>query len=335
MTKATRPVINAAADTVKARGLSEWPQCRCPRVASKDAVVIQSGWVFWNMPSIDGAVDRLISTADSVGLMLLVRGGVRIDWASHGEEKVAMLSEGMAEFRPADGHEHRYNQSWESDSLAICVRIPRGQFAKAARGRPMPGSENLRHLLGFHDPLVDHCTRRLASQTPEALDSIDGEAVARVLLDRLLELQGPRSSHRLRNGNYLSREVLFRIREYIDGNLPTAVNVSSLSRIAGLSSGHFTRTFRQSMGMSPGDYVRVRRVRATYDLLANSHHTLGHIAVKLGYSSQSHMNRDFIRITGLTPGYSRRRGLLPLPTGPRDRHVTELRQRPDEPAPRR
>ncbi|NJK64257.1 MAG: helix-turn-helix domain-containing protein [Synechococcaceae cyanobacterium SM2_3_1] len=60
-------------------------------------------------------------------------------------------------------------------------------------------------------------------------------------------------------------------------------------------------TFKAVIGQSPHHYVMGRRVELARYLLGSSHLSLSRIAAEVGFASQSHMNRHFKRILGITP----------------------------------
>src|SRR5262245_14645418 len=53
----------------------------------------------------------------------------------------------------------------------------------------------------------------------------------------------------------LAPGALRRVREYIGEHLTEGIATDTLARIAGLSTGHFNRAFRQSTGDSPHHYI--------------------------------------------------------------------------------
>ena len=57
----------------------------------------------------------------------------------------------------------------------------------------------------------------------------------------------------------------------------------------------------RSVGLTAPAFVNHRRVRRALGLLAQREVPLGRIADDLGFSSQSHFNRVFARLTGMTP----------------------------------
>ncbi|HEX8638696.1 MAG TPA: AraC family transcriptional regulator [Pyrinomonadaceae bacterium] len=83
----------------------------------------------------------------------------------------------------------------------------------------------------------------------------------------------------------------------------------SLDKVAsevGMSYFHFSRTFKQSMGVSPNNYIVARRVELAKKLLAQSDSPIADIALQAGFANQSHFTTMFRRQTGTTPKTFRR-----------------------------
>jgi AraC family transcriptional regulator len=83
----------------------------------------------------------------------------------------------------------------------------------------------------------------------------------------------------------------------------------SLEKVAsevGMSYFHFSRTFKQSMGVSPNNYIVARRVELAKKLLAQSDSPIVDIALQAGFANQSHFTTMFRRLTGTTPKTFRR-----------------------------
>jgi transcriptional regulator GlxA family with amidase domain len=100
----------------------------------------------------------------------------------------------------------------------------------------------------------------------------------------------------------LPPRALQRVREYIAAHLEHKISNDVLAEIAGLSTCHFARAFKQSEGMSPHRYVLQSRVKRAQELLAGTAMRLSEIALAAGFSDQSHCTRCFRELTGVTPG---------------------------------
>lgn len=103
-----------------------------------------------------------------------------------------------------------------------------------------------------------------------------------------------------------TRELLPVVR-HIGDHYSEQVSMAEMARLAGLSSTHFNRRFRQLLRMAPVEYLRTVRVQAARRLLAGSTATLAQIAAETGFTDQSHFTRRFRQATGMTPLAYRRR----------------------------
>jgi len=56
--------------------------------------------------------------------------------------------------------------------------------------------------------------------------------------------------------------------------------VRELAHIAGVAAGHFSRAFKQSVGMPPHRYVLQRRIAAAADMIRNSNRPLAEVAMR-------------------------------------------------------
>ena len=61
------------------------------------------------------------------------------------------------------------------------------------------------------------------------------------------------------------------------------------------------RDFKHTAAMTPGQYLRDRRIRAALELMRTDMPLAG-IAAELGFADQSHLTRLFKTMKGLSPG---------------------------------
>jgi AraC family transcriptional regulator len=99
----------------------------------------------------------------------------------------------------------------------------------------------------------------------------------------------------------LSPRALRRVHDYVDAHLGEKFDNAMLAAIAGVSTSHFVRAFRQSEGLSPRRYVIRRRVERTKELLAGTNLRLAEIATTVGFADQSHCARFFREQVGVGP----------------------------------
>ncbi|KAB8319574.1 helix-turn-helix transcriptional regulator [Tolypothrix campylonemoides VB511288] len=99
----------------------------------------------------------------------------------------------------------------------------------------------------------------------------------------------------------LSKSTLQQVRSYINEHLHQEVKLSEIAAIAQMSQYHFLRLFKQSMGVTPHQYILQCRIDKAKYLLQHSELNIADIAARVGFCDQSHFTRYFKRIVGITP----------------------------------
>lgn len=72
------------------------------------------------------------------------------------------------------------------------------------------------------------------------------------------------------------------------------------------------RTFVEAVGLGPKLFTRVRRFRRAAEMLPTTQ-TLAGLALETGFADQAHMTREFVALSGLTPGAVRRAAMPFVP----------------------
>jgi AraC-like DNA-binding protein len=90
-------------------------------------------------------------------------------------------------------------------------------------------------------------------------------------------------------------------KEYLRERASEPVSLAELSQAAGLSAFRLNRVFSRIVGLAPHAYQVLLRVEKARKLLATGIRPAA-AAAEAGFADQSHLNRHFRRITGVTPG---------------------------------
>ena len=88
---------------------------------------------------------------------------------------------------------------------------------------------------------------------------------------------------------------------HITDHLDQELSLEGLAAISQLSAYHFCRAFKRSTGLTPHQYVIRQRVERAKVLLKGGKMGIAEVAVACGFTHQSHLNRHFKRLTGVTP----------------------------------
>jgi AraC family transcriptional regulator len=105
----------------------------------------------------------------------------------------------------------------------------------------------------------------------------------------------------LPNLHFPERQRLGRVIDYIEAHLTDDVSLSDLALEAGLSKFHFSRLFKDAIGVTPHQYVLRRRIDQAARTLQRGNVSIAQVAHRFGFSDQSHFTRMFKRIKGVTP----------------------------------
>ncbi|MEL6470738.1 MAG: AraC family transcriptional regulator [Cyanobacteria bacterium J06623_4] len=94
---------------------------------------------------------------------------------------------------------------------------------------------------------------------------------------------------------------LQQILDYIDAHLDQEIKLSDLAQLLDMSQFHFSRLLKQSLGISPYQYLLQQRVERAKQLLKNTDRLITDIALACGFNSHSHLSKQFKQLTGMTP----------------------------------
>jgi AraC-like DNA-binding protein len=111
----------------------------------------------------------------------------------------------------------------------------------------------------------------------------------------------------LLDGNHRDRgaPALSKVRERLDAEYCAPLRLRELCAMAGVSPTRLARGFQAAYGLTPHRYQQSRRIaKARRMILAGT--PLAEIAAACGYADQTHLNRWFLRVQGVTPGRLRR-----------------------------
>jgi AraC family transcriptional regulator len=90
--------------------------------------------------------------------------------------------------------------------------------------------------------------------------------------------------------------------EFMTENLHRDISLNQVASVAGLSTFHFARLFRNMTGQTPHRYRMDQRIRRAKQLLKFTSRPISDIAVDVGYKSSAHFTYSFRSREGVAPG---------------------------------
>jgi AraC-like DNA-binding protein len=108
---------------------------------------------------------------------------------------------------------------------------------------------------------------------------------------------------------------MLRVRDAIDRDYASELDVVAMAGIAAVSPAHLIRTFRRVFGETPHRYLQRRRVERAMFLLRSTPESVTDVCFSVGFGSLGTFSRTFRDIVGESPSAYRRRGPLPPAAG--------------------
>jgi AraC family transcriptional regulator len=158
----------------------------------------------------------------------------------------------------------------------------------------------------FSDPLVGAAALTLVGELQKAHGADAGfmERLAGVMLEqtyRALVTPGTRGM----NPRHVHFSRLQAVLNHVHANLASDLSATRLASRADVSLAHFSRIFRDAMGVPPHRYVLAARLDLARKLLTQSTLPISRIAEECGFSSQSHLTASFRTAHSTTPAQYR------------------------------
>jgi AraC family transcriptional regulator len=189
--------------------------------------------------------------------------------------------------------------------VGLHFHIPRAALDALAEqaGAPRIGALTYAHGAGIDDPVIHHLGMALlpAFRRPEAASRLFLDHVTLAVAAHVAHTYGAMRAAGARRGGLAPWQERLAT-DVLDANLDGEVSHALLARECGLSSSHFARAFKVSMGMPPHQWLLHRRVDRAKAAMRETSAPLAAVAAMCGFADQSHFTRVFTRIVGVPPG---------------------------------
>lgn len=161
------------------------------------------------------------------------------------------------------------------------------------------------HRPSFHSPVIQSCLRKLWASADEegAASRLMVQAAGCEILAELCRSGGaPFTPARGGLAPWARRRCL----ELMQARLSEDISLDELAAEVQLSTFHFARMFKQSLGVPPRAYLTRLRLEKACELLETTDLPVTEIAPEVGYSSNQVLARVFIKHRHMSPTEYRR-----------------------------
>jgi AraC family transcriptional regulator len=203
----------------------------------------------------------------------------------------------------------RHVEQWfrTEDLHLLVVRISDAALSAACDG----GKADLRYGPKLVDAQVGELITAVNAERiagfpngPLFLDSAEQE-----LADALVDRHAVRRRSAPTYGGGLTPARLRRVAELVHAKIEEELSLDEMAEEAGLSTAHFSQTFRKSTGKSPHQFVLNHRVERAKRMLRAADMRILDVAVACGFKTQQHFARVFRQLCGASPTEYRQESL--------------------------
>lgn len=193
-------------------------------------------------------------------------------------------------------HSTNWDREVEFSVIAICPTL-----LNQTTQELMQREVELIPQVAIKDPVIQQLAVALKTEIQTGCMSgrLYGESLGTALAARLVQNYAVSKPEFKANG--LSQSQLERVIDYMQANLTQDLSLLDLATLTRMSESHFSRSFKQSVGISPYQYLMQQRVERAKQLLEQQSIAISTIALDCGFANQTHLTKVFRQMTGMTP----------------------------------
>ncbi len=196
---------------------------------------------------------------------------------------------------------------------ALNIHIPRTAFDRVAEQAKAGPFRDLVYDVGapVRDEIIWNIvqTLRPTLSRPALREGLFVEQLTVALATHIAHAHGGLTAREAQHRGGLAPWQMRRAKEALLANLNAKVSLEEVAQACDLSRSHFSRSFRQSFGESPYQFILKARIETAKMMIRERSLAMAEISLACGFADQSHMTRVFSREVGVSPVAWRRADL--------------------------
>ena len=270
--------------------------------ASPERKMLQAGPVRVRQIQHPAGQGQFYSGQEHTLFMSLAPKPVRLLHRQAGQTSTGLYGRGDMVITPA---KTSLAAQWDDDDHVLQICLGDGLLKAVAQETlgQEPGQLELQPAFRVRNPQIEAIAMMLLAEQQNSPTSsqLYVDSLANVLAVNLLRDFAVKPSQLPLYEGGLPQRQLGLVLDYLETHLDQELKLVELAKLVGMSQFHFGRLFKQSMGLSPYQYLIQQRVERAKRLLKGTDLLIADIALDCGFSSHSHLSRQFRRLVGATP----------------------------------
>jgi len=189
--------------------------------------------------------------------------------------------------RPSGFFAVRFVREFEDDNQSSLAQLPYRQDVE---------DDGLRLVMGRLKAVVQDASLEHPGYVQSLCNLLSFE------LERAMAAQSDPARHQ---GGLTARQVRI-VTDYMDAHLSERITIADFAALVGLTRFHFIRSFKESTGLPPHQFMIRKRIGRAKDILGQSSLSIGEVAERTGFGGTLQLTRAFRQHVGVTPTRFRR-----------------------------
>ena len=134
-------------------------------------------------------------------------------------------------------------------------------------------------------------------------ESYDYQNEARFYITRALRLinENNKTTQIIKKHDEITYKRIKQVLHYIDDNLSEEITIDELSKLIAVSESVLLKSFKQTVGTSPINYVQKKRIDKARYLIITTDKKISDIASECGFNDMSYFAKQFKKLVGVNP----------------------------------